>query len=77
MKIDDLIKALEDSTGPDQGLSYHNGRPEQRYDSRTGELYMIHDPTELRLFGHRADAFYNIIKNAADLAKQLRDLNAH
>lgn len=72
MTLSDLADILESAAKPNQGLSYYNGRPEQRFDQITGEPYLTRDRTELRLFGTRANNFYRILENAKTLAEAIR-----
>ncbi|MCC6775670.1 MAG: hypothetical protein IT537_03380 [Hyphomicrobiales bacterium] len=76
MTIAELIKILDAAAEPNQGLSYHNGSPQKRYDSMTGEPYMMRDPTHLYLFGRRAENFYRVIESAKMLANELRALSS-
>lgn len=72
MTLAELADVLEKSTAPDQGLHYHNGSPKRRYDPETGEPYTTRDPTELNLFGSRANNFYAVLNDAKNLAALIR-----
>lgn len=74
MTVKKLIEILDGAAAPDQGINYHNGNPERRYDQFTGVEYMTHDPTHLFLYGRRAQNFYDLINDSKALANELRNL---
>jgi hypothetical protein len=70
-----IAKRLDELHAPDRGLVYSSGRlPPVRYDFYTGApLLRDYEPSELRIYGDRADFLYELtVEFAPVVAAALR-----